>query len=146
MHYCNSTIMVRAYICCTRYFIKSFNLMDNLLIALPAQFVQLQNIFFTFHYNIFRLLSVTTHKNWLLSLLRNPLLSFSHIFILLSDQAIIIARNTPTHSYSLFPAPIPTFSITNCSGSCSLVRSAAAIAAPVGVTNSPSTFVICNFK
>ena len=64
----------------------------------------------------------------------------------ISDQAIIIARNTPTHSYSLFPAPIPTFSITNCSGSCSLVRSAAAIAAPVGVTNSPSTFVICNFK
>ena len=101
---------------------------------------------FYISYNIFRLLSVTTHKNWLLSLLRNPLLSFSHIFILLSDQAIIIARNTPTHSYSLFPAPIPTFSITSCSGSCSLVRSAAAIAAPVGVTNSPSTFVICNFK
>lgn len=119
--------------------------MDNLLIALPAQFVQYK-IFFYISYNIFRLLSVTTHKNWLLSLLRNPLLSFSHIFILLSDQAIIIARNTPTHSYSLFPAPIPTFSITNCSGSCSLVRSAAAIAAPVGVTSSPSTFVICIFN
>ena len=30
---------------------------------------------------------------------------------------IIIARSTPTHAYSLFPAPIPTFCIVNFSGS-----------------------------
>ena len=59
---------------------------------------------------------------------------------------IIIALRIPGHSYWRLPAPIPIFWISNVSGSLSFVFTAATIAAPVGVTSSPSTSVIFRCK
>ena len=54
-----------------------------------------------------------------------------------SKSSISIALRILCFSYSRLPAPIPVLIIRKCSGVLRPVPSAAAIAAPVGVTNSP---------